>query len=421
MSVNYSGHCYLEFIQKEENSERILSRARATIWSTVFRMIQPYFETTTGKPLSEGLKIMVRVTVEFHEVYGLSLNILDIEPTYTVGESALRKQKIIEKLVSEGVFDMNKEIALPVLPQRLAIISSKTAAGYEDFMEQLLQNSYGYKFYCKLFPATMQGNEAENSIINQLDSIFELTSKFDAVVLIRGGGAQADMDCFNNYWLAYNIAQFPIPVLTGIGHEQDDSVADMVANTRLKTPTAVAEFLIDKINNVANALSDTEMDIVDLCREKLSDEKMKLLKNAHQLQNALYESFNMENKRLSQIQSLYISSVKSRLEQHRHNLTKASGHLRYKSKLTISGEMNSISELKNKIRHFTEKKLDQQKFSLALFQNTIQLNNPIDLLKKGYSITTYNGEVVRDSDKLISGDEIETLFYKGKKRSIIKD
>ena len=421
MSVNYSGHCYLEFIQKEENSERIVSRARAIIWNNVFRMIQPYFETTTGKTLGEGLKIMVRVTVEFHEVYGLSLSILDIEPTYTVGEAALRKQKIIEKLTKEGVYDMNKEIASPTLPKRLAIISSKTAAGYGDFVEQLMNNPFGFKYYCKLFPAIMQGNEAENSIINQLDLIFNHAELFDAVIIIRGGGAQADMDCFNNYWLAFNIAQFPLPVFTGIGHEQDDSVVDMVANTRLKTPTAVAEYLLDRFSKVAEALTEIELDIMDYCRETLASEKTKLLKNAHKLQSTLNECFALEHTRLSQIQSQYIARAKTNLEQHRHSLTKTIGQLEYRSMLMVSRKINSISEHKNKLKHFTEKELNKRKFSLALFDNTIQLNNPKDLLKKGYSITSSNGKVVKEASKLKPGDEIETLFYKGKKRSIVKD
>ncbi len=244
LKVNYSGHCYLELIEKDSGGESIKAKVRATIWSSAYRMIQAYFESATRSKLAAGMKVMVKASVEFHELYGLSLNITDIEPSYTVGEMALKKQEIINRLIAEGVFGMNKSLSLPDLPRRIAVVSSKTAAGFGDFMDQLLKNDFGYKFYVKLFPAAMQGAEAEQSIIAALDAVFEAESQFDLVVIIRGGGSQSDLNCFNSYWLACHICQFPLPILTGIGHEQDETIADLVANTRLKTPTAVAEFLI---------------------------------------------------------------------------------------------------------------------------------------------------------------------------------
>ena len=246
LKVNSNGHCYLELVEKDTESETMKARARATIWSSVFRMIRPYFETTVRTALSPGLKIMVKASVEFHELYGLSLNITDIEPAYTLGEMAKQKQDVIDRLIREGVFDLNKQQELPRLPRKIAVISSRTAAGYGDFHDQLLHNPYGYKFYVRLFPAIMQGEEAEESIVTAMEKVFRYEDFFDALVIIRGGGSQSDLSCFNGYWLASNIAQFSLPVLTGIGHEQDETVADMVAHTRLKTPTAVAEFLLAK-------------------------------------------------------------------------------------------------------------------------------------------------------------------------------
>ena len=244
IKVNTNGHCYLELVEKDEKSDYPKARSRATIWASAFRMIRPYFESTAGTALSAGIKILVKVTVDFHEVYGLSLNIIDIEPSYTVGELALKKQEIISRLTEEGVIDMNRELEFPVLPKRIAVISSKTAAGYGDFADQLLNNAYGFKFHIKLIQAFMQGEEAESSVIEALETIHRHIDLFDIVAIIRGGGAQADLAYFNNYRIALHVAQFPLPVLTGIGHEQDDTVVDIVAHRRLKTPTAVAEFLV---------------------------------------------------------------------------------------------------------------------------------------------------------------------------------
>jgi exodeoxyribonuclease VII large subunit len=240
MNTNQSGHCYLELIEKSTESEQIIAKAKATIWAFTFRMLKPYFESVTGQRFSTGIKVMLSVSIEFHELYGFSLNVKDIEPNYTVGDLTRKKQEIIKQLQDEGVFHLNKELEFPIVPQRIAVISSETAAGYGDFVHQLKTNRYGFKYYIKLFKAYMQGEEAEKSIINALDQIFESLEKFDIIVIIRGGGSQADLNCFNSYWLAYHITQFPLPVLTGIGHERDQTIADLVAFNNLKTPTAVA-------------------------------------------------------------------------------------------------------------------------------------------------------------------------------------
>jgi exodeoxyribonuclease VII large subunit len=241
LKANYSGHCYLELIEKNDLTDTIKAKVKATIWSSVFRMLQPYFETTTQTKLVAGIKVMIKVSADFHELYGFSLNVTDIEPSYTIGEMARQKLEIINRLKTEGVFEMNRSLSIPEIPCRIAVISSKTAAGLGDFMDQLSGNQYGYKFYIQLFPAAMQGLEAEQSVIEALDKVNRYEEFFDVVVLIRGGGAQSDLSCFNSYWLNFNICQFTLPVLTGIGHEQDETIADLVAFKRLKTPTAVAE------------------------------------------------------------------------------------------------------------------------------------------------------------------------------------
>ncbi len=276
LKLNYSGHCYLELIEKNETGESIRAKVRATIWSSVFRMLQPYFETTTRMQLTAGIKVMVKVNADFHELYGFSLNITDIEPSYTIGELARQKQEIINRLKAEGVFDMNKQLTVPRLPCKIAVISSGTAAGFGDFTDQLKKNQFGYKFYLKLFPAVMQGDEAEQSIIAALDKIYGYEAFFDAVVIIRGGGAQSDLNCFNNYWLNYNICQFPLPVLTGIGHEQDETIADLVACKRLKTPTAVAEFLISLFQEADEEISERSLSLYNMVNDRVRDENERL-------------------------------------------------------------------------------------------------------------------------------------------------
>ena len=247
MELRENRHCYLELIEKSEENDSLLAKVRATIWASRYDMLRPFFEASTGSPLKSGIKILCKASVEFHPLYGLSLNITDIDPSYTLGDLARKKQEVIQRLRKEGVFDMNRELLFPLVPQRIAVISSETAAGYGDFSESILHNSHGFHFHTTLFPAVMQGDEAPASISSAMEKIYESESDFDCVVIIRGGGSKADLESFNHYDLAYFITQFPLPVITGIGHERDESVADMVAHHGLKTPTAVAEFLVDQL------------------------------------------------------------------------------------------------------------------------------------------------------------------------------
>jgi exodeoxyribonuclease VII large subunit len=420
LKVNYSGHCYLELVQKNEGSEQLVARCRAVIWANTFRMLQPYFETTTGHDFTEGIKVMVRVVVEFHEVYGLSLNIVDIEPTYTVGELAVRKQKILEKLEAEGVLEMNKELALPYYLNKVAVISSAMAAGYGDFENQLTQNPSGFKFYSRLFPAIMQGNEAEGSIISQLDKIFNYAHLFDAVVIIRGGGASADLECFNSYWLAYNITQFPIPVLSGIGHEQDDTIVDMVAHTRLKTPTAVAEFLIDHQGEVENDLLLTEQQIVSFAKETLLEQKLALSQKAIKLQQTTIQNVNLANILLNKRSVEFTGAVKKNINKQHQNLIRNNSQLRAATLKRLTLNHFSVKESATQLKHVAQQHLYEGKNTLKTFEREVELNDPTHILKKGYSITMKNGKNIKNAAALKKGDVIETLFYKGKKQSEIK-
>ena len=253
---NTTGHCYLEFVQKDPRSNNLVAKARGMIWNNIYRLLKPYFEESTGQLFTSGIKVLVKVTVQFHELYGYSLTVLDIDPAYTLGDMARRRREILLQLEEEGVLTLNKELEMPVLPQRVAVISSATAAGYGDFCHQLQHNPGGFYFYTELFPALMQGNQVEESVLAALDRINARINEFDVVVIIRGGGATSDLSGFDTYLLAAACAQFPLPIITGIGHERDDTVLDSVAHTRVKTPTAAAELLIHQVTEVAEHLEE---------------------------------------------------------------------------------------------------------------------------------------------------------------------
>ena len=246
-----SGHCYLTLVEKDPGSNALLARASAVVWASTWRMVKPYFEAQTGRTLAPGLSVLVRVQVSYSVLYGLSLVIYDIDPSFTVGELELARQRTIARLEAEGMFDMNAQLSLPLLPRRLAVISSPTAAGWRDFRRQLEGNEYGFRFRLQLFPAVMQGDAAPESIIGALDQIAAEADSFDAVLILRGGGGAMDLVCFDDYELAVNVAQFPLPVLTAIGHDHDFHVVDMVAHTHVKTPTALADWFLDRFSGEA--------------------------------------------------------------------------------------------------------------------------------------------------------------------------
>ena len=277
LNEHYSGHCYLDLIDYKEGGRGVAAKARGVIWSNVFRMLKPYFETTAGVRLAKGLNVLMKVQVSFSPVYGLSLNILDIDPSYTVGELELKRQKTIEKLKADGCMEMNPSLQLCALPRRIAVVSAETAAGYRDFMKQLHQNENGFRFHTELFAAQMQGDDAPASIVAALERVAERIDEFDAVVIIRGGGAAMDLVCFDDYNLALNIAQFPLPVVTGIGHDHDYHIADMVAHTWLKTPTAVADFFVGIFVEQEQYIMYLFQRISLTLSQKISTERQRLL------------------------------------------------------------------------------------------------------------------------------------------------
>jgi exodeoxyribonuclease VII large subunit len=439
LKENRNGHCYIELVEKQGNE--IVARARATIWSYTYRMLKPYFESITGQSFTCGIKILVNVVVEFHPSYGLSLNIKDIDPAYTMGDMMLQRKEIIERLQSEGIFDMNRELALPTVPQRIAVISSKTAAGYQDFINQLEHNAYGIKFYTKLFEAYMQGAATVPSIIKALERIFRYEDFFDAVAIIRGGGATADLSSFDNYDLAFHVTQFPLPVITGIGHEKDDTIIDLVSHTRLKTPTAVAEFFITGARQFYEKMMLLEESFVKSTRDTLSVKQVQLEENVEGLQNLVNGFISEKNRVLVRKGSSLLSLIKSysynrqhELNNLKHNVGSALSlrkvHLqnnmtRYEKQLkwvvheVILKEQAGLEHLKQWTKHSTETFLSRKGEQKTGYENLVRLLNPENVLKRGYTITYKGGTIVKSATYLQSGEEIETLFADGKVKSKI--
>lgn len=374
--TNSTGHCYLEFIQKDPRSNNLIAKARGTIWANVFRLLKPYFEETTGQAFVSGIKVLVQVTVSFHELYGYSLTVQDIDPTYTLGDMARRRREILKQLEEDGVLTLNKELEMPLLPQRIAVVSSPTAAGYGDFRHQLQANSRGFYFYTELFPALMQGERVEESVLSALDKINGRLSDFDVVVIIRGGGATSDLSCFDTYLLAAACAQFPLPVITGIGHERDDTVLDSVAHTRVKTPTAAAEYLIGCMEEAAGELEILVARLHESVRRLLMQEHRKLLAYKSQIPSTVYHKISEAKLSLLTVRKDIAQSVTSSLIRHRHRL--------------------------------------------ELLQQRIMDAAPEKQLARGYSITLKDGKVVKDAQKLRANDEIVTRLHRGEVNSIIK-
>lgn len=376
INSNRSGHVYLDLIEKSSISGNVIAKLRATIWCSCAQRILPKFEVETGQSLRSGMKGMFFVTVGFHEVYGLSANISAINSEFTLGDIERQRRETIMRLEQEGVIDMNKSLQLPTVLKHIAIISAETAAGYGDFCKQIENNVYGFNLSLKLYPAQMQGIGADNSIMEALDRIINEPKHPDAVVIIRGGGSRSDLACFDSYELAFYVANYPLPILTGIGHERDNSVVDIVAHTRLKTPTAVAEFIIGHNVEFLNLL------------DALSEKIITLARSFYELRNTKVEALFMSLR----------TSVNSIMHSYSERLTQMT---------------NTIALTSNNI-------VSQRLMQLDSIEQIIKAHDPRDLLKKGYSLTMINGKTLRSAKEVNAGDKIQTLLSDGVVSSIVE-
>ena len=372
----HGGHCYMELIEKDEHSATPVARASAKCWRQTWLMVKPYFERTTGQQLRAGMKVLLRVYAQFHEAYGFSWIVSDIDPTYTLGDMARKRQEIIRQLKEEGVFDLQRELRIPTFAKRIAVISAEHAAGYGDFCRQLEDNDYGFKFDVTLFPAIMQGEQVEASVVDALNEIYQRISDFDVVCILRGGGATADLSGFDTLALAENVAQFPLPIITGIGHERDESILDMISNTRVKTPTAAAALLTDNLLRVLERLDDA----------------------SQRLSYAVNQRINSQKARMATLTTL-IPTLALRI---------------------VSDQRHRIETTENRLPIAIERRLTNQKHLLESLSLKLQGFDPQLLLSRGYSITLKDGRAVRDPQQLKPGDEIETRVEKGTIQSVVK-
>ncbi|WP_439879554.1 exodeoxyribonuclease VII large subunit [Pontibacter sp. MBLB2868] len=457
------GHCYLTLVDKGDDARQMLAQARATIWGTRYQMLGRYFEEKTGQPLKAGLKVLLQATVRFHELYGLSLDISNIDPNYTIGDLARQRQETLKRLEAEGLLEANKALQLPLVPQRLAVISSATAAGYQDFIHQLQHNSYSYTFETTLFPAVVQGNESPASVAAAMAKAAKYWDQFDAIVLIRGGGSQTDLSCFDDYKIAAAIGHSPLPVITGIGHERDESIADLVANTRLKTPTAVAGFLIDRFreaeelaegifdsirmfsaqqlkitsdklerlslryNNTSKQLLQTNKDKLEqLSRGLLLKPKSYLEAQRHAVSN-LEKDIDSETKAMLYQHEKYLQELsvcvegKSQryLHMKEHDLNTLVHCLETEAKSKLQQRQVSFTKNSDKLEYNTQKKLQHENHRLRLLEMSIEANNPEKLLLRGYTLTLLNGRIIKSTKDIKNGDVLETRMKDGTLHSMI--
>ena len=394
----FGGHFYGELVQKDEESDRIVARARITCWARNYNILRLRFQKECGEMLRRGLQVKLQVKVSFHEQYGFSLNVLDIDSTFTLGDLAKRRREILMQLEKDGILHDNQSLPLPRLLRRIAVISSATAAGYGDFCNQLEQNDYGFHFDVKLFPAVMQGEQVPASIISALEEVLASPEHyFDLVVIIRGGGASSDLSDFDNYELAACIALYPLPVLTGIGHERDETVLDYVAHTRVKTPTAAAAFIIDHQAAEATLLDELYQRITRTASERILREKQRLERQQAVLPLLITNIIQGRQNRLAILLQRMTSVAAQRLEREPARL-----QLMHHRLLTSSGQ-----------------RIEREQHRLQLMKQRLDSLDPRLLLKRGYSITTCGGKLVRGIDTLVKGDVLTTYTEHGTINSIV--
>ena len=377
IKLNYyprNGHCYPELVEKEGDS--IKAQMRAVIWSSNLEPINERFRAITGEPLKEGITILCLATIEYSGKYGLALHIQDIEPTYTLGELAKNKVQTINRLKKEGLFDANKGLQMPLLPKRIAVISIETSKGYSDFTITLNQNEYGYKFSLVLFPSLLQGDKAVHTMKNQLDEIEKQKDKFDCVVIIRGGGGDVGLSCYDNYELARRVAEFPLPIVSGIGHSTNVTVVEMVSHETKITPTEVAYYFIQRFRNFDERLQQWQQALAQYARNLLKDERMRLLQ------------------------------VESRRQQL--------------AQMVLVNKRRDVENLQQLLPLLSRQLLNREKEKVARMENSVALLHPRNILKRGFSVTLLNGKPVTKASKLKAGDELVTQLHEGEVKSRVE-
>ena len=393
-----AGNCFLELIEKDERSNTPVAKASAKCWRSRWGLVSAHFLRVTGKNMTKGMKVLLKVYAQFHENYGFSWIINDVDPTFTMGDMALKRKRIVAQLKEEGVFDANRELTLPLFTQRIAVISSAGAAGYGDFCNHLAENEYGYVFRTQLFPAIMQGEGVEQSVIEALNRVFLLMEEFDCVVIARGGGATSDLSGFDALSLARNVANFPLPVITAIGHDRDESVLDMIANVRVKTPTAAAAFFIDRLHQVDETVNSLRERLGRTATAILQREKMRVNHLALRIPALFAVVRTSQGAKLDLLLSRSHAAAKAATER----------------------AMASLEQQQARIRPAISRRMANEHHRLEIITHRIAAVDPQHILDMGYSITMHEGKSVSKASELAKGDVIVTRLKDGRVESVVK-
>ncbi|MBR6284632.1 MAG: exodeoxyribonuclease VII large subunit [Muribaculaceae bacterium] len=391
------GHCYLELIEKNPENGATIARAQAVVWASIFGSLNAQFKSVTGQDFASGMKVLVCVSATFHEQYGLKLLVHNINPEFTLGDMARQRREILDRLARDGVIDMNKNLPWPLVPQRIAVISAVGAAGYGDFINQLEHNAYGLQYYPCLFTATMQGVSTVPSVLAALDRVNAHIEHFDCVVVIRGGGSTSDLNSFDNYDLAAAIAQFPIPVIVGIGHERDVTVLDYVAAMRVKTPTAAAEWLIQRGSDALAHLTDLSNTVVSNVRDMLAHSREQL---------AYYGSLIPATARR------VVDTSRVRLEGYARAIPLAlAGRL--------TAERTCLQHHSDRLREAATQHMLREHMRIDALHDKVELLSPRNILNRGYSLTMCAGRYLTRADQLKPGDAITVHLSQGKAKATV--
>ena len=406
-----SGHCYPDLVEKQNG--QVLAQMRATIWSDTFKTISKQFEEITKKSISEGMTVLILAKVNYHPSYGFSLNIIDIDASFTLGEMAKEKLESLKRLKAEGIFNLNKSLPFPKLPRRIAVISVQTSKGYQDFMNIISNNSSQFNFRIELFPALLQGDKAITSIAEALENIQQRKQEFDVVTIIRGGGGDVGLSCYDSFVLASKVARFPLPVISGIGHSTNETLVEMVTYTNKITPTDVAYFFIKSFQDCLDELQDLNADFKSLVKLKLKDEQQEL-KHLHQQfkneVNSLLQNHNYylkeQRQRIKSILPSLVRKQKDSLENHAYRLD-------WLAKQVFQNHRQDLLQLSKSLKKEGKTKIEKQHQELNYLSSTLNLLSPERLLKRGYTLNLVNDRIIKSSTELKPGDRLKTIFADG--------
>lgn len=414
----HSGHCYPDLVERREG--KVVAQIRANLWATDFNRINNQFIQILKEPLKDGINILFLAKVNYHPVYGISLQISDIDPSYTLGDLEREKLETINRLKSEGVFFQNKSLKLPPLPQRIAIISVETSRGFADFKSVIDGNVWGYSFFYMMFPALLQGDKAVDSIIFQMNNIRKVLHHFDLVAIIRGGGGDVGLSSYNNYRLAFATATFPIPVLTGIGHSTNETVTEMVAWKNAITPTELADFLIQQFHNFSVPLQKAEQKINEVSKKLVNNEKQRLFEQVRYFKSLTMNVLAKHQNQFINQTFGFRQAVSGTIYQEKASLYQSGSNLKNVVKLSVFNHVEQLKIQTEQLNKSSKLLLKNMFAGLTLTEKQVNLLHPSNVLKRGYSITRRNGKAVTDISEIGEGEQIETTLFAGKIISEVK-